>query len=165
MFRIRSYLPKDFETLYEIDQLCYEPLIAYSRRELRAYLQYPGAECVVAEVPNRRAHPLAKAAAKSRPAPKIIGFCIIAVDAGYAYIVTIDVLEPWRRGGVGHRLLVLCERRVRARGAREIGLDTATDNAAAIAFWHKHGYRQMGVRRRYYPNGRDAFAMVKRIDS
>ena len=49
MFTLRTYDPDDFETLYEIDQLCYEREIAYSRRELRNYLRFPGAECVVAE--------------------------------------------------------------------------------------------------------------------
>ena len=48
-FTLRSYVPADFEKLYEIDQACYEPEIAYSRRELRNYLRFPGAECVVAE--------------------------------------------------------------------------------------------------------------------
>jgi len=46
---LRSYEPEDFDRLYEIDQACYEPAIAYSRRELRNYLRFRGADCVVAE--------------------------------------------------------------------------------------------------------------------
>jgi ribosomal-protein-alanine N-acetyltransferase len=159
-FRLRSYRDGDFEALYKIDQLCYEPEIAYSRRELRGYLGFSGSDCVVAE---STAQPPAQRGGNSKLAAKIVGFCIIAADAGYGYIITIDVLEPWRRHRVGHRLLLLCERRARRRGAQEIGLDTATDNAAAIAFWRKHGYREIGVRRLYYPNGSDAFAMRKSI--
>jgi ribosomal-protein-alanine N-acetyltransferase len=158
-FRLRTYEPADFETLYEIDQLCYEPEIAYSRRELRAYLQYPGAQCVVAL--TRTARPVRQPRPKSKPA--IIGFCVIAAELDYGYIVTIDVLEPWRRKGVGHALLVGAEKRAAARGACQIELDTATENSAAIAFWEKHGYRKLAVRRRYYPNGRDAYAMRKTL--
>jgi ribosomal-protein-alanine N-acetyltransferase len=162
-FRLRSWLPGDFEALYEIDQLCYEPEIAYSRRELRAYLNYPGAECVIAEAPAARRKTKARAKTKGTPVSKIVGFCVIAVQGGYAYIITIDVLEGWRRKGAGHALLVESEKRAAAGDVREIRLDTATDNASAIAFWEKHGYRKLGVRSRYYPNGRDAFAMIKSL--
>jgi len=44
---------------------------------------------------------------------------------------------------------------------REISLETATDNTSAIAFWQKHGYRKRGVKKGYYPGGRDAFSMSK----
>ena len=161
MFRVRSYSQRDFEALYKIDQLCYEPEIAYSRTELRGYLAFAGSDCVVAEVKGGRTR--AKQGVNLPRAPKIVGFCVIAANADYAYIVTIDVLKRWRRHGVGHRLLLGCERRVKSRGVREIGLDTAIDNSAAIAFWRKHGYREIGIRRRYYPNGRDAFAMRKSV--
>jgi [ribosomal protein S18]-alanine N-acetyltransferase len=44
-----------------------------------------------------------------------------------------------------------------------VRLETATDNDSAVAFWQKHGYRKRGVRKNYYPNGRDAFAMTKTL--
>jgi ribosomal protein S18 acetylase RimI-like enzyme len=147
-FHLRDYLPKDFETLWQIDQLCYEPLIAYSRRDLRAFLNARGAECVVADL-----------------AGEIAGFCITMQREQHAYIVTIDVLVPYRRAGVGSALLAEVERRAISQGAGTMALDTATDNSAAIAFWQKHGYRKLGVREGYYPNGRDAFAMTKPIGS
>ena len=46
---LRSFKPEDFDTLYEIDQACYEPEVAYSQRELRAYLRFSGSDCLVAE--------------------------------------------------------------------------------------------------------------------
>lgn len=143
---LRSYGPADFETLYEIDQACYEPGIAYSRREMRNYLRFPGAECVVAETDGA-----------------IIGFCLTAHERASGYIITIDVLAEYRRQGVGSMLLAEVERRLAARGVREVALETATDNVSAIAFWQKHGYRTRGVKRGYYPGGRDAYAMVKAI--
>jgi len=141
---LRSHRLCDFETLYEIDQACYEPAIAYSRRELRNYLRFPGADCVVAESDGN-----------------IIGFILTANGNSWGYIVTIDVLATYRRGGTGSFLLAEAERRLAAEGVREVGLETATDNAAAIAFWKKHGYRKTGVKKGYYPGGRDAFSMKK----
>lgn len=145
---LRTFADFDFETLYQIDQLCYDPAIAYSRRELRNYLRFPGADCVVAEITG-----------------KVVGFCISAARDTGGYIVTIDVLAEHRRSGVGAALLTEVETRMARTGVREVRLETATDNHSAIAFWNKHGYRNLGVWKNYYPGGRDAFAMAKVLAS
>jgi ribosomal-protein-alanine N-acetyltransferase len=64
---------------------------------------------------------------------------------------------------VGTALLDEIERRLIASGVHEVRLETATDNDSAVAFWQKHGYRKRGIRKNYYPNGRDAFAMIKTL--
>lgn len=143
---LRSPTPADFEALYEIDQACYEPEIAYSRRELRRYLRFPGAECVIAEAEE-----------------KIAGFCIAAHEGAQGHVITMDVLEPFRRMGMGAALLKEVEDRLAAKHVQEIFLETATDNLPGIAFWTRHGYRKQGVRKGYYPGGRDAYTMSKTI--
>jgi [ribosomal protein S18]-alanine N-acetyltransferase len=142
---LRDYLAaSDFEALHEIDKKCFEPAIAYSRGQLREYLALPGAACLVAQAGRR-----------------IAGFLVTARAGRVGYIVTIDVLKTYRRAGVGTLLLGEAEGRLAAGGVRAIELETATDNASAIAFWEKHGYRTRGVIKSYYPNGRDAFSMSK----
>ncbi|MGB9070632.1 MAG: N-acetyltransferase [Candidatus Acidiferrales bacterium] len=144
---LRDYAAaSDFEALHEIDKKCFEPAIAYSRGQLREYLALSGADCVVAEAEG-----------------KIAGFLVAARKRRVGYIVTIDVLKLYRRAGVGTLLLAEAERRLAAAGAREVELETATDNDSAIAFWEKHGYRTGGVMKSYYPNGRDAFSMSKQL--
>ncbi len=145
-FILRKYQPQDFEALYAIDQACYPPAIAYSRRDLRNYLRFPGADCLVAEADNHTA-----------------GFILTAHDDHWGYIVTIDVLEPYRRRGVGAMMLREAERELAARGVSEVTLETATNNASAIAFWKKHGYRTRGVIRGYYPGPVDALSMNKTL--
>ena len=141
---LRAYAPSDFDTLYEIDQACYEPAVAYSRRELRNYLRFPQSDCIVAEVNGT-----------------LIGFILTAHQANWGYIITIDVLKRYRRLRVGSLLLTKAEQRLAASGVREIALETAIDNASAIAFWNRHGYRTGGIKKRYYPGGRDAYSMAK----
>jgi ribosomal protein S18 acetylase RimI-like enzyme len=145
---LRTYSAADFETLYEIDQACYPPDTAYSRSDMRAYLALAGAECVVAEV--------------DRP-KNIAGFCISARRNKDGYIVTMDVLEQFRRLGIATALLAEIEKRLAENGVLRIGLETATDNQAGVAFWQKHGYRTRGVRKGYYPGRRDAHAMAKNL--
>lgn len=147
-FRIRSYVAGDFERLYEIDQLCYEPEIAYSRRELRNYMRFPGSTCVVAEVDTG-----------------IAGFCLAAHEENVGYIVTMDVLPAFRRHGIATALLEAAEQKLREAGTRAIWLETATDNEAGVAFWQKHGFLKTRIRKGYYPNGRDAYSMSKPIAS
>jgi [ribosomal protein S18]-alanine N-acetyltransferase len=141
---LRDYTPADFESLYLIDQQTFEPGIAYSRPQLREYLQLDGAQCILGETDG-----------------KIAGFLMTAHEDGIGYVVTIDVLPAYRKQSVGTALLAEGERRLAAIGVRTVELETATDNASAIAFWQKHGYRTQGVVKNYYPNGRDAFSMSK----
>ena len=159
-FTIREYGAADFDAIYAIDQACYPADIAYSRGELRWYLSLTGAECVVAEI---RAHKNSSAGSGRTSRKKIAGFIITARQDVHAHIITIDVLELHRRAGLGASLLRRAEARLRKRGAREVWLETATNNEAAIAFWNKHGYRTRGRIRNYYPGGLDAFCMSKSL--
>jgi ribosomal-protein-alanine N-acetyltransferase len=151
IFKLRTYEPGDFETLYEIDRRCFAPEIAYSRRELRNYLGFPGAICVVA------------LNGKKPASPQIAGFCIAVYSHGWGHLVTMDVLPEFRRHGVGSKLLAETERRLASAGVVEIGLETATTNESAIAFWEKHGYRKYGIHEEYYPDGQDAYEMAKAL--
>lgn len=159
-FSIREYRAADFDAIYAIDQACYPADIAYSRDELRWYLNLPDAECLVAEIRDSGTGGKSKGNAKASH-KKIVGFIVTARQNEHAHIVTIDVLELHRRAGVGASLLCRAEARLRKHGARAMWLETATDNEAAIAFWNKHGYRTRGRIRNYYPGGLDAFSMSK----
>ncbi len=143
---LRVYRPEDFEQLYEIDQACYPPGVAYSRRTLRRFLGLRGADCVVAEGDK-----------------KILGFIVSHRRGPEAHIITIDVLEPHRRRGFGSALLHEAESCLAARGVGTVSLETATDNAAAVAFWQKHGYRTHSLLQDYYPGLSNAFFMTKAL--
>jgi ribosomal-protein-alanine N-acetyltransferase len=150
-FRLRDYSPSDFETLYAIDQACYPRGIAYSRRMLRWYLKQHGSLCVVAQ-------------AMGAADPAVPGFIIAQARGARGYIVTIDVLAAHRRSGIGTALLLKTERRLAKMGARYVGLQTATNNEAGVAFWLRHGYRSSGVTRGYYLGRIDAYDMLKELD-
>lgn len=143
---LRPYQQDDFLSLYEIDQACYPRGIAYSRRTLKWFLALSGAHCLVAEVDGA-----------------IAGFILTEAEGESAHIITIDVLAEHRRAGTGSQLLAEAERRLAARAVREVQLETAHDNAPAIAFWEKHGYRKRGVLRNYYLDRIDALWMTKNL--
>jgi ribosomal-protein-alanine N-acetyltransferase len=145
-FVIRDFKPEDFETLWRMDQECFPPGISYSKQELKAYIRHRGSFTLVA----------------SDDAEKVCGF-IVAHGGPMGHVVTIDVMEPARRSGVGSLLLRVAEDRLRAEGSRAVGLETAVDNVAALSFYKRHGYNVIRTWPRYYSNGVDALVMRKEL--
>lgn len=142
--QLRPYAPGDFNALYQIDGQCFKRGVAYTRRDLKQYLHLPGANCIVAEVDAQ-----------------IAGFCLTAHEDSYGYIVTMDVLPPFRRQGLATVLLRRAEKDLRKHGVRAVSLETATNNDSAVLFWQRHGYRTRGIRKNYYPGKIDAYSMTK----
>ena len=145
---LRPFSRADFEGLYEIDQKCYPPEMAYSRREFRWYMRLPGAETLIAEMGGA-----------------IAGFILTACLERTGHVITIDVLTEFRRARVGTALLAAAEASLARRGATEIELETAVDNDTAIQFWKRSGYQTRGVLKNYYPGGLAAYAMIKRLEA
>ena len=143
---LRDYAPADFAALYELDQACFPPGIAYSKRMLRLFLAQRGAVCVVAE-----------------HAGAIAGFILAESEGPHGHIVTLDVAAGHRRRGMGSALLEEAEHRLAAAGIREVEIETGTENEAGVAFWRGHGYGTLGVLSGYYLGRHDAFAMRKRL--
>lgn len=75
----------------------------------------------------------------------------------------IAVRESYRRQGIGGELLRLLEEAAKERGATRAFLEVRVQNAAAIALYESKGYKKLHVRKKYYPDGEDAFVMNKRL--
>lgn len=99
-----------------------------------------------------------------RPAlqpPGPAGFVLWRAAAGEAEILTIAVLPPWRRGGIGGQLLETALAASAVAGAEAMFLEAAADNTAALALYEKRGFKRVGLRRAYYG---DKDAVVMRLD-
>ncbi|MCB0113837.1 MAG: ribosomal protein S18-alanine N-acetyltransferase [Caldilineaceae bacterium] len=90
---------------------------------------------------------------------------VMAGQAGYwllgdeAHIVTIAVDPQWRGRGIGKWLLLNVLAELRQRGAELVTLEVRPSNAAALALYHKLGFQAIGQRKRYYPDGEDAYIL------
>jgi ribosomal-protein-alanine N-acetyltransferase len=155
-FTVRDFQPEDFETLWRIDQDCFPPGISYSRQELKAYIRRRGSISLVATISDDSDHEGEKGA--------IAGF-IVAHSGVTGHIVTIDVIGPARRSGVGSLLLRAAEERLRDGGSQAVGLETAVDNLSALAFYKRHGYTVIKTWPRYYSNGVDALVLKKDLSA
>jgi [ribosomal protein S18]-alanine N-acetyltransferase len=171
-FRIRQFKKADFDTLWRIDQACFDPELAYSRPEMAFYMRRPRAFTLVAEsqvnadaesssIPETRApsHPDPAAG----PLPGILGFIVAEVRRQTGHIITIDVVAEARRSGVGSALLLAAEDHLRESGGLAVALETAVNNAAAIQFYKQKGYFVEKTVRGYYSNQLDALVMTKSL--
>ena len=95
---------------------------------------------------------------------RIIGFLVAERQPRrVAHIITIDVLEAWRRRGVGKALMGAAEDWAGRQGLHKLYLETAEDNVTAQRFYESRGYRKVDVVEHYYSNGSAAWVMAKRI--
>ena len=93
---------------------------------------------------------------------KIAGFIVAEANTrGQGHIVTIDVLEGARRGGVGSQLMRAAEKRLGDEACRNVSLETAVDNEAALLFYKRQGYFVEKTIPRYYNGTLDALLMRK----
>jgi ribosomal-protein-alanine N-acetyltransferase len=161
-FTLRDFRTEDFDMLWSIDQKCFAPGIAYSRRELFAYIHRRRSFTVVAEKVSARM--LAEAGLTSGlTSSGIVGFIVAEGNRGVGHIISIDVVPEGRRLGLGSKLLLAAEDRLRALHCQSVVLETAVDNASALAFYKRHQYSIMKIVPRYYSNGVDAFVLEKQL--
>lgn len=145
-FCLRDYRPTDFEPIWQLDQICFSPEIAYTRQELRLFLEHPGALTLVAEDNG-----------------EVQGFMLTHVHKRHGHVITIDVRETQRRTGLGSRLLEATEERLRGAGKTAVTLEVAVDNLPALKFYKRHGFTLVKTIPRYYSNGLDALRMAKTL--
>lgn len=145
-FRIRQFESADFETLWRLDQACFDPQLAYSRPELAFYMRRSGSFTLLAE-------------GKSG----ILGFIVAEARRKTGHIITIDVVADARRTGVGSALLQAAEDQLLQAGAVVVALETPVNNEAAIRFYKQKGYFVEKTVAGYYSNLMDALVMTKEL--
>ena len=146
---IRDYRPEDFPRLYEIDQICYQPDIAYSRAELRFYLNHADSIARVAEA--RR---------------EILGFVIAQIETDrWAHVVTLDVMPEARRRKIGTALMASVHDTCKARKVLMSFLEVDSANQGAQLFYEGLNYRYVATLRGYYGGHSDAYRMMRVMTS
>ena len=103
-----------------------------------------------------------------RQGAELLGFCIAMQAPDVAHILVIAVARDHQRRGYAHQLLGQITRSAQAQSAEGLLLEVRPSNDAALAFYAREGFNQIGVRRAYYPAGRgereDAYVLKKTFD-
>ena len=191
-FTLSDYQKRDFETLFKLDRLCFDPGIAYSRPELASFIEQRRAYTIVAEwnsaewngsewnvagatkpapeadagdAPPAGAH--AGTHSKGQPNPPrrpVAGFVTFHFQRQeYGHIITLDVHPDARRHHLGTLLMQAACERLRKMTAFMVVLEVAVNNHSALAFYDKLGFKRVKVLEHYYSRDVDAIFMTKRL--
>jgi ribosomal-protein-alanine N-acetyltransferase len=93
---------------------------------------------------------------------EITGFLMARQAADEAEILNIAVRRAHRRDGVASALFLAALEELHARKATRLFLEVRESNAPAIAFYQKHGFRQVGKRPAYYRQPDEAALLFER---
>lgn len=97
-------------------------------------------------------------------AADLCAYGVLMMGVDEAHLLNLSVARSEQRQGLGRQLLEFFESRGREFGARALFLEVRLSNAPARSLYAATGYRELAVRRNYYPasTGReDAILMGK----
>lgn len=93
--------------------------------------------------------------------PRMAGYVIVWVVHDELHVLNVATAPEQRRRGVGRAIMEEAHRVGRARACRLATLEVRRSNAPAIALYRALGYRQVGMRPRYYAEeNEDALLMT-----
>jgi [ribosomal protein S18]-alanine N-acetyltransferase len=98
----------------------------------------------------------------------ILGYGIMTVAVGEAQILNLCVHPDQQQRGLGRGLLKFLLAKARLHGAVSVFLEVRPSNKAACALYQQLGFNEVGLRRHYYPNGKnreDALIMALELSS
>jgi len=146
----RLFERNDFDDIYAIEEVCFQPPQRFSRRYMRQLISSPDAATWVAEQDARMA-----------------GFAIVEwaqqVTGVLAYIATIEVLPQHRGRRIGAELLRRIEGSANAERAIQVWLHVDIENTAAIRLYERAGYCNNGRADHYYARNRPAAIYMKTL--
>lgn len=146
--KIEQMTIDDLEACWTLDQRCFPTGEAYDRDMIKYLLLEENNVCYkFTNLSNT-----------------MIGFVIgLIEDSGMGHIVTIAIAPEIQAKGYGRRLIQRLEEGFRLRDVTALHLEVRVSNKKAQHLYTKQGYLIVERIESYYPDGEDAFLMVKSI--
>ena len=95
---------------------------------------------------------------------RVVGYVVGALNSdGSGHVISLAVDPKYRRRGLGALLLRSLERKFKESGIFRVFLEVSEWNKVAINLYKKLGYKVIGIRSHYYPDGSDAYVMFKEL--
>ena len=94
---------------------------------------------------------------------KFIGFCAGTVLFENSELLRIALTQSARGKGYGGKLLDEFMQKAKRQGAEKIFLEVRATNEVAQNLYKSRGFKETGIRAKYYADGEDAVEMVKTL--
>lgn len=100
----------------------------------------------------------------------VVGYIMCRIETGLsgfgfrglikkAHIVSVAVLPPYRRKGIGEALVTKAIENMQSYKAKQSFLEVRVTNTAAVNLYRKLGFQITRTIRSYYADGEDAYTM------
>ena len=86
-----------------------------------------------------------------RTGDELIGYAIVMTALDEAHLLNFAVASHWQQRGVGRALLRFVIDRARDARRDILYLEVRPSNVAGLRLYERFGFKQLGVRRDYYP--------------
>jgi ribosomal-protein-alanine N-acetyltransferase len=141
---IRRMRMADLAAVMDIELASYT--MPWSEATFRGLLRRRDADLLVAEASGR-----------------LVGYaaCWFVMDQGE--LGNVAVTGPWRRRGVGARLIAAVLARTADRGIRELFLEVRPSNPGAQRLYARFGFEVVGRRRHYYVDPPEDAIVMRRL--
>ncbi|MEM2971779.1 MAG: ribosomal protein S18-alanine N-acetyltransferase [Candidatus Bathyarchaeia archaeon] len=105
---------------------------------------------------------------------EVVGYIMCRIEMGLSnfgfgglikkgHIVSIAVLEPYRRKGIGQALINKAIEGMRLYNAKQCFLEVRVSNTSAIELYKKLGFQITRTIHGYYSDGENAYLMTKKL--
>lgn len=146
----RPFKPEDFEALYSVEKICFQPPLRFGRAFMRRIVEAANGATWIAEEDG-----------------KMAGFAVVEWTLEtdfFAYLQTIEVLPQHRKHGVASALLQRIESSSSTAGASTLWLHVDAANDDAIRLYERHGFAFQGKKDHYYARDRGALIYRKLLE-
>jgi len=154
----------------DVAALRFRPVVEADLPRLRAIeaagFPHPWSETLLrAELGHAWSHLVAAEQVRPDGQGVILGYVIFWLVHDEVHVLNVGTAPEARRRGVGRALMIRAEAVGRGKGARLSTLEVRRSNTPAIALYRSLGYREVGVRPRYYAEeNEDAIVMTLEFD-
>ena len=83
---------------------------------------------------------------------RLVGYCFYSQIFEDSEILRIGTCLDYQQQGIASQLLTAMAQMCQATGAERVLLEVREDNRAAFAFYQKHEFEQIAIRKNYYDN-------------
>jgi ribosomal-protein-alanine N-acetyltransferase len=154
-FKLRKFNPNDLERVTYVNRVCLpENYSDYFFVDL--HRRFPETFIVAEE--NR----------------EVVGYIMCRIETGLSgfgfrglikkgHIVSVAVLPPYRRKGVGEALVAKAMENMQFYKAKHCFLEVRVTNTAAVSLYRKLGFQVTRTIRSYYADGEDAYVMSREL--
>lgn len=140
-------------TVADLDAVCEVEKLAYAHPWSRRHFAdsvaagYPAVLLLGEALPGELPHP------PRADGRVLLGYLVAMPGVDEVHLLNITVTPPHQRCGWARLMLDALALWSRGRAAQSLWLEVRTSNTPARALYTAYGFRQVGVRRAYYPAG------------